>query len=915
MMARESCCSQTKAEQLYMLEFLVDRLNLTAEKISEIGSKPLTVRLEFLDFPAFEISEQEFWSSKKRNEKQLTLSNERKSAEGRLDFTAGKSCLFPKRPNELVDAMRTKPLKISIHKSSIKKICSREEPEIPLCKTEISLPGCLCDQVSMSMNDSAHLPKPYTIHNTWNLIDEQGNPSGTILLFLRLTCLGKSIVTQFAVKNDNFLFKNAETANEFQCIKVPKEGNESNEINGENRAKYCLPDVKLKGLSSPKPSSVIGLASICQELAKRDGGPPEVVPPLKLSTHRMIEEKYPLRPRIPSKTNSEVPSCVCQPVGTFVRKVASEFTSENNFSGGLLCTNPKNVKNIDTIDNNGSVARSRCTEGPRGNSLNYLYRERIRGGGLWTATTSRNAVNGRATNDTEEIYRDKENSRYPRQSVNDLVSGSCTSPIKTNSVKKSGCGCFGKLGTGAMGSLKTASRTNHFGCSNEPCQGIDCLIRAFKETEDFVESIGKVPGLAGLGLMDPWESPYFGRQRDDAPTTCALKMPTAALSPKIASNLHQVRPQLTGKLEGKPIAAPGVAAVNRDHNIFETDRTSLVSKMKKKLEEKPPELVNQTTQNNEASPCGETNCKSKKKKLPVEQNREKETEAEKPLEPPRRTSIARKSLSARKIKQRGRKKSMMLLGPAGDRASSSRNSSVRVSKRIMKLMDDYRNSRFCCGHKNCLDIRMRVPGNMGWLWNTGEAPGRLKTPLGWKPGAISKFIWDRMQLAKKSMIEKTSSVSEVRSATSLSKAKRSRAYRSKSYHSTGRGQWAKRRGQELDEDEIELPPTLHIHRKSGTYYVTMYPVKLTDDKELDETLKPLQFKITKNKENESAITSSDGSDMEIEFSPPAAVTRFKHREPVKNRYTQVTQQEIFDAVKDLPPPKKRLSRSKSNKRH
>ncbi|XP_043274987.1 uncharacterized protein [Venturia canescens] len=901
-MALESCCSQAKAEQLYMLEFLVDRLNLTVEKISEIGSKPLTVRLEFLDFPAFDISEDEFWSSKKRNEKQSTLSNERKSAEGKLDFTAGKSCLFPKRPNELVDAMRSKPLKIGIYKATAQKICSREEAEGSICKTEISLPGCLCDQVSMSMNDSAHLPKPYTFRNTWNLTDEEGKPSGTILLFLRLTCLGKSIVTQFAVKNDSFLFKSNETSNEFQCTKVPEEGNEATETNDENRGKFCSPEGKSEGLSSPKPSSIIGLASICQELAKRDGGPEEVVPPLKLSTHRIIEEKYPLTRDFPSEASSNVQSCVCRPVSTVLRGITSD----------RVCSNLRSVQNVETIYNNNSIVKSCYAPVSQRNSLNYLYRGRMRGGGPWSSNTPGNAANCSEANKS----RDEENSRYPRQSVNDLISGSCKSPVKSASSKKSGCGCFGKLGTGAMGSLKTTTMSKDFGCSNEPCQGIDCLIKAFKETENFVESIGKVPGLAGLGLMDPRESPYFGRQKNEALTSCGLEMPTLKLPPKLASSLPKGHTQLPGKLEDKPIALLAASVSNRDYNLHEIEPT-LVSKMKKKPDEKLEkqrelqESVNQP--DSEPSPCGDTSCKSKKKKPPVEESPEEKPEEEEVPEPARKTSIARKSVSARKIKQRGKKKSMMLLGPAGDRAYSRRNSAIRVSRRVMKLMDDYRNSRFCYGHKNCLDVRMRVPGNMGWLWNTGEAPGRLKTLLGWKPGAIPKYIWDKMQVAKKSMMAATSSASEVRSTTSTSKVKRSRAYKSKSNHSLGRGQWAKRRMYDLDEDEIELPPTLHIHRKSGTYYVTMYPVKLTDDKELDETLKPLQFKITKNKENENAITSSDGSDMEIEFSPPAAVTRFKHKEPVKSRYTQVTQQEILDAVELLLPPKRRFTKTKSNK--
>ena len=86
-----------------------------------------------------------------------------------------------------------------------------------------------------------------------------------------------------------------------------------------------------------------------------------------------------------------------------------------------------------------------------------------------------------------------------------------------------GCGCFGKRGVG----LDSGGT-----CSKKPCMGIDCLIKAFKETQEFVDSIGKVPGLAGLGLMDPSESPYFGREKENG-NTCVPKSKTVTNSTRV----------------------------------------------------------------------------------------------------------------------------------------------------------------------------------------------------------------------------------------------------------------------------------------------------------------------------------------------------------------------------------------------
>lgn len=98
-------------------------------------------------------------------------------------------------------------------------------------------------------------------------------------------------------------------------------------------------------------------------------------------------------------------------------------------------------------------------------------------------------------------------------SMDTLAFGACKSIWKNGiTPNKTGCGCFGN------GKLNSEGK-----CSKMPCTGVECFIRAFKETQDFVNSLGNVPGLAGLGLMDPSESPFFGRQEDDA-DTCQPKM-------------------------------------------------------------------------------------------------------------------------------------------------------------------------------------------------------------------------------------------------------------------------------------------------------------------------------------------------------------------------------------------------------
>ena len=180
---------------------------------------------------------------------------------------------------------------------------------------------------------------------------------------------------------------------------------------------------------------------------------------------------------------------------------------------------------------------------------------------------------------------------------------------------------------------------------------------------------------------------------------------------------------------------------------------------------------------------------------------------------------------------------------------------------------------------------------MGWLWNTREVLG-MKPQLGWKPGAISKYVYELLQEAKSSPRHQV-----VHSKPSTpSQGMKGRATRIRSFFSL-----AKLHGlyKNNEDQEIELPPTLHIHRKEGIYYITMYPIKQEnlEHPEIQELVKPLQFKVTKNKDDNSICSSSTASELEIEFSPPVAINRYCKKPELKDISTQVKQQDILDNFK------------------
>lgn len=958
-MDAEGTCSGSKEEQLYMVELLVDKLSLSSDKLRDAGTAPLIVRLKFVDFPAFEISQAEFATAKGQKDKVAgSVSPDPKTgAECLIDFSAGKSCLFTKKPRDLVTAMQSRPLRISVYKMREKIPCGNANDDKSICETQVPLSGCLCDQVAMAMNDAEHLPKPYTLKNTYNLIDDEGRPAGTVAIFLRLSCFGKSIVTHFAFQERSFLFKSSQSSDEFQCTRMLPDEEELARRAKQVKDKICVPegDPELEEDHLPKPQDVIGLAPICQELARRDGGPANLNPPLsapshaprigmdqpgfeKLTSAEKLNDKFYRGLVYRTYPNEPICSCACSPGGNFLKSLTGNFPCTGAGCGGGCCIGTRRLEPLARDYHGGSDAMpcytGNCCSGNQRNdvldtnSVNCSV-PRMRGGGCCGGNSGTGKFGGNTVPETTMNPYYEGHSGPPAQSIEALMSGVCTTPREEkNSSKTSGCGCQGKSGAREISAPPVMGKDGSF-CTKKPCLGIDCLLRAFKETQEFVDSIGKVPGLAGLGLPDPSESPYFGRERDNAlDNSCApRKTPgvSASRHTSAASVLFPGKNQAAGSRVNTGVTLPpfptpftsvmaGRTGVVREAIPALPEVGSLASARAKRRDDKAEklkdlELGSSTPMDLELGPCGEVKCSSRRKR-PQEAVQSVQDQGGMPASRKLPTlmksgsgaSPAKTIGAGNKVKQGRSPQSFP--GPAGDRVNLSSKSYVKVSKRVMKFVYSagaaYPGINY--GHKNCLDTRMRVPANMGWLWNTNEVVGRLKPRLGWRPGAISRFMNDLLKQAK--VVGSTNS----RPASSSSKSRKGRALKNKSRSSpsVNKGQgMAKRKD---NEEETELPPTLHIHRKDGTYYVTMYPIKqeTMEVPQLQEPMKPLQFKITKNKDDASIASSSTASDMEIEFSPPAAVNRYRKKPDVIHVETQVKQQEILDAFK--PPGSKKGKR-------
>ncbi|EFN84751.1 hypothetical protein EAI_05864, partial [Harpegnathos saltator] len=107
---------------------------------------------------------------------------------GGVRFASGKSCLFVKQPRDLVRDLRSTSMRAGVFRAG---------DTYPTAETELSLPGCLCDQLAVIANEPANLPRPFTVKGGFHLLDPGDDPSGTLHMELTITCLGSFSPTHY----------------------------------------------------------------------------------------------------------------------------------------------------------------------------------------------------------------------------------------------------------------------------------------------------------------------------------------------------------------------------------------------------------------------------------------------------------------------------------------------------------------------------------------------------------------------------------------------------------------------------------------------------------------------------------------------------------------------------------------------
>ncbi|XP_036150361.1 uncharacterized protein LOC118648163 [Monomorium pharaonis] len=927
MASRKKKTSLSNEEQLYVLEIFINRLNLHPETYPIVNNEECHLI--------------ENYDSRK------SISNEYLSREG-------KTCLLVRTPSNLIQSVKSTPLSIEVY-----WISHGDEDHNPrnqagynlLCAATAFLPGCFRDRIAAAKDKIDGLSKSHTFTKIYSLTDEHGNPCGSISMCLRLSCFGNSIINHLTLHEKSFVFQGFPLGWKFPCTKLS-----GRDVNDEKYKTKCDDTSLLCKILDPTCWKLHDRNDYteAEPVLTRPESPPRVSmdqPGFEklTSAEKLNDDKY---RNLIYKTYPDEPTCSCLPTDQsthpmMCRSGCTRFCcmalrnpdAVKHFPS--LATLASNNSKSDVKENVTSYDSTRMRGGKDIEDNNYLNSE-----ALWNEeyrTWHQNDINLKnrmmggsdygasvyaLSEPTTVIYEKSKETRAPLYK---------SRPRTADGIKEANCICPGKA--------SSPWKTDASKYTKKPYIGADRMIRAFKEAQEFVDSLGQVPGLVGLGLMDPSESPYFGRDREiqrdygavrETPSERKRGYPVSA-SPAESASLNQCPAPCNTQI-GKPIvstistphiapctvcvttAVPGRTGVVREAipTLPEATLSSIVVKPRKKEDKKEErsekqkelEITSSTPLDVDVGPCGEPKCKSRRKKA-ADRTVPHDDIVEEPQIQSTSTIVAK---VPGKFMEKGRYPKGKP-GPSGDRDRGPMKISRRVMRYVYSIGDVYPGTNY--GHKNCIDPRFKVPANMGWLWNTTATVGKLKPRIGWKPGAIGRYLNELLKEAKgaSTMGAGTSRMEDhrARSIPSRNSLRRGKVYKSMSYVS--------HQVKESEED-AEPPPTLHIHRKDGTYYVTMYPIRQeTADAshQLEEPMKPLQFKIARNKDDASVASSSTASDMEIEFSPPAAVNRSFRRKPdVIHVDTQVRQQEILDAYElttaDTPKTTKKEKKGKREKR-
>ncbi|RZC38010.1 DUF4497 domain containing protein [Asbolus verrucosus] len=225
-------------ENLFLLEFLVDDIKMDGRCDCDTPPGEQCVSFQFLDNDPLDVCEADFTPGRKYGKDDNTKN--------------GKSCLFSLTPEQVQKATEVFDVVISV----FKKMQPGWLPEkICIGSALISIANLFVELIQSVELQTEQAPSAKTLKDTFELADTTGNNVGKICIYIRMSCFGKLIVTQFQMNLDDksVLFKDKGGQSLYRYKKARKNGDGVGEINGTPPPNYLDQQPTQQQLQPPPP--------------------------------------------------------------------------------------------------------------------------------------------------------------------------------------------------------------------------------------------------------------------------------------------------------------------------------------------------------------------------------------------------------------------------------------------------------------------------------------------------------------------------------------------------------------------------------------------------------------------------------------------------------------------------------------
>lgn len=216
-----------KKQRLFLVEFLVDTVTInSSEFCKEVMEGQTCVILKFLEFPPMTICEKDFDPDKEYGG-------------DKIRFNSGRSLMFAFTEKQCENPQ---PMMAEL---SVSKTCPEGShvEKVELGRIRICMQQIFQQVYEIAKFEPEKLPASRSIKDCFMLIGRGKRTTGEVGVYVRLTCMGQNVVTEFRcgsdLKQDPILFKNREGKQIYQFTGTDKTAPESGSESGPTYRRGC----------------------------------------------------------------------------------------------------------------------------------------------------------------------------------------------------------------------------------------------------------------------------------------------------------------------------------------------------------------------------------------------------------------------------------------------------------------------------------------------------------------------------------------------------------------------------------------------------------------------------------------------------------------------------------------------------